>query len=413
VSVQNPVGAILSDSVTLNLLQRARIVQQPSDLVATAGSSATFRVLAQGTADLTYQWYFEGAPIEGATAPTYSIAETGESHEGRYWVEVRNPVGSDRSQVVHLCLSGPEHPVRIVSVRLLEDGATSRVLICGPSGTSAVLQGSADFYSWRVLTSFTFTDNGYEHMDGDAVQYGYRFYRVAPPEPVRIVERSGHQAVPAGTATTVWVQAAGTEPISYQWWRNGAEIPGATNSVYRIESAAAADEGGYHVRVINSQKRLTSPDMFLCVREDDKMVDILTVEKDGVVARVYVCGPVGITGIMQGSRDLKTWTPLGSFTFSSSLHEYLDVDAGEQGWRFYKIAPAAPEIHQVDSSETGVYSFPTNGPEGFRVVVVASSDLEHWKVIANSAIVRGRVNFLDPERASNSHRFYKIGIPQE
>jgi len=155
--------------------------------------------------------------------------------------------------------------------------------------------------------------------------------------------------------------------------------------------------------------------MFLCVRTDEETVRIMSVRLlgDGMTARVLICGPVGLTGILQRSRDLKNWAPLGSFTFLSSLHEYLDPEAGQNDWHFYKVAPTAPEIRLISQSVSGQYSIETDGPEGFKVVVATTTDLTTWTILGSYAITGGKVNFSDPDRPLNSHRFYKIGIPQE
>ncbi|MDA1275554.1 MAG: immunoglobulin domain-containing protein [Verrucomicrobia bacterium] len=415
VIVQNRIGSVVSDPAVLDVLQPPRIVVPPDDVVAPVGGTATFRVQASGSPELLYQWYFGDAVLLGATNTTYFLREVHLSQEGRYRVKVTNPIGSVISEPAHMCVVTPQSPIKIVSVKMQLDGVSSRVLICGPNGTNAILQASSNLRTWRVLTPFTFTDTGYQHIDEDAGLFNHRFYKVSPREPVRIIKRSGHQAVPAGTATTVWVETEGTEPITYQWSHNGIDVPGATNEVLSIEGATMSDAGSYRVRMVNSEKKLTSPEMFLCVRTDEETVRIMSARllEDGMTAQVLICGPVGLTGILHRSQDLKNWEPLGSFTFLSSLHEYLDSEAGQSDWRFYKVAPAAPEIRLISQSVSGQYSIDTDGPEGFTVVVATTTDLTTWTILGSYAITGGKVNFSDPDRPLNPHRFYKIGIPQE
>lgn len=47
------------------------------------------------------------------------------------------------------------------------------------------------------------------------------------------------------------VAAAGTQPISFQWKKNGNNIGGATDATYTIDSATAANAGNYSVLVSN------------------------------------------------------------------------------------------------------------------------------------------------------------------
>src|SRR6185503_10886831 len=50
---------------------------------------------------------------------------------------------------------------------------------------------------------------------------------------------------------TLNVQANGSGTLSYQWFKNGAAIGGATSSSFNISSAQASDAGTYRVQVSN------------------------------------------------------------------------------------------------------------------------------------------------------------------
>jgi Ig-like domain-containing protein len=70
-----------------------------------------------------------------------------------------------------------------------------------------------------------------------------------------IVTQPTHQAVAFGGATTLFVKATGTEPLSYQWLFNtlGNAIPGATNATLVISPANTTNAGTYRVRVSNAE----------------------------------------------------------------------------------------------------------------------------------------------------------------
>ena len=61
-----------------------------------------------------------------------------------------------------------------------------------------------------------------------------------------------NQPVKAGQTATFSVVASGSSPLSYQWYRNGVKIAGATETSYRISSAGISDVGQYTVRVANA-----------------------------------------------------------------------------------------------------------------------------------------------------------------
>jgi uncharacterized protein (TIGR02145 family) len=59
------------------------------------------------------------------------------------------------------------------------------------------------------------------------------------------------QSVTAGGSVTFSVTATGTAPLSYQWYKNGTAISGATSSSYSISNVQAANAGTYTVTVSN------------------------------------------------------------------------------------------------------------------------------------------------------------------
>jgi PQQ-like domain len=71
------------------------IATQPSDQKVVLGQSATFTVVAGGSAPLAYQWQKGGTPISGATASSYTTPPTVQSDDGSaFLVVVSNAAGS-------------------------------------------------------------------------------------------------------------------------------------------------------------------------------------------------------------------------------------------------------------------------------------------------------------------------------
>jgi pectate lyase len=69
------------------------IVSGPASRTAHVGTSTTFTVVASGTPPLLYQWYHDGALLEGQISPSLALHELLLSAAGEYMVVVTNLIG--------------------------------------------------------------------------------------------------------------------------------------------------------------------------------------------------------------------------------------------------------------------------------------------------------------------------------
>jgi hypothetical protein len=82
------------------------IATHPANQTVTIGQTATFTVVATGTAPLTYQWRKNGANIAGATSATHTTPPTTASDGGtKFDVVVSNSLGSVTSNSATLAVS--------------------------------------------------------------------------------------------------------------------------------------------------------------------------------------------------------------------------------------------------------------------------------------------------------------------
>ena len=60
-----------------------------------------------------------------------------------------------------------------------------------------------------------------------------------------VIEQPDNQSVLVGQSAQFKIKANGTKPLTYQWKRNGINIPGATDSIYQIKFVQASDNGAH------------------------------------------------------------------------------------------------------------------------------------------------------------------------
>jgi len=96
---ENQTGNIFS--IALGSVQAAvpQITFEPVSQTNEAGTSVTLLVVATGSGKLTYQWYFNGAKISGATAEDLNLKNAAAANDGNYEVVVSNSSGSTTSTV--------------------------------------------------------------------------------------------------------------------------------------------------------------------------------------------------------------------------------------------------------------------------------------------------------------------------
>ncbi|MEY2881945.1 MAG: hypothetical protein RLZZ15_4325, partial [Verrucomicrobiota bacterium] len=76
---------------------------------------------------------------------------------------------------------------------------------------------------------------------------------------------STNQTVNVGQPLTLSVAATGTPPPSYQWYRDGVALSGATGASYNLLSATTATAGSYTVVVYNARGTVTSSSVVVTV----------------------------------------------------------------------------------------------------------------------------------------------------
>ena len=108
VMVSNSVGQVNSQAATLTVNSGVpSIVQQPASRSVLSGSTVVFKVVASGSAPLTYRWQRNGVDIPSATGASYSVVAQSSNNGALFSVRVSNSLGSVTTSQASLSLATP------------------------------------------------------------------------------------------------------------------------------------------------------------------------------------------------------------------------------------------------------------------------------------------------------------------
>ncbi|HJO10356.1 MAG TPA: immunoglobulin domain-containing protein, partial [Verrucomicrobiota bacterium] len=260
VTVTNAAGSVDSDVVALTVESPPSITQLTESMSLIEGDSVELSVTAVGTAPITYQWSKGGVALAGATGATLSLVGVAPSDADDYKVAVSNGAGRVESELITVTVA---QPASIVSQ--LEGGSAvlgdTFVLSVAAIGTEPLTYQwyhDGELISGADLASLTLADLGAvdsgtyqviaQNFAGLATSNEVGLSVKTPPEITRQPE-SRDAAV--GSDIVLIVTSIGSEPLAYQWSRDGVVIPGATDAELAITSLEPSDAGSYTVSVSN------------------------------------------------------------------------------------------------------------------------------------------------------------------
>jgi hypothetical protein len=127
--ISNVVGVVESDAALLGVNNPVAITTQPESQTINPGASASFTVVATGTAPLCYQWQKNGVNIGSANSATYMIASVTDGDAGEYRCIVSNMAGSATSAVAVLTVQKALPPLAPTGVFASDGEYTDKVRV--------------------------------------------------------------------------------------------------------------------------------------------------------------------------------------------------------------------------------------------------------------------------------------------
>ncbi len=267
VTVMNAFGSVTSSVASVNIGLPPAIVIQPASRVAAADTGVALSVTAAGSAPLNYQWWDSNGTIQDATNAIYNLASAAPTNSDNYIVTINNAFGSITSSVVTLTIGLPPSVI-LQPVNQTAPAGEAVTLSVTASGTEPL-----NYQWWNSLGAITgatnaslmFSSADPTNSDNYTVIISNDFGSITSSVatvtiglPPSILVQPTNQTVSAGSAVTLNAMAAGSAPLSYQWWKTAGSIPAATNVVYTLDPATTEESGNYSVTISNLFGSITS-----------------------------------------------------------------------------------------------------------------------------------------------------------
>jgi photosystem II stability/assembly factor-like uncharacterized protein len=246
------------------------IYNQPLSATASAGTDLYLLTMAAGDPPPTVQWYFEGAPLPGATGGYLHLEHLSANQAGAYYAVASNPGGTDTSQVATVTVRVLPTPTFVIQPESQNVLVGADVFLSGV----ATGPGSIDF-QWRfndedipfavvsqLFLPFVTTNHAGRYTlvarneNGSTVSTpAVLTVRVQAP---RFVVQPGSATVTAGSSFALVARAEAGPPPLYQWRFNGQSLPLVTEPIFEISNVTPEQAGGYDVIAFNELGSATS-----------------------------------------------------------------------------------------------------------------------------------------------------------
>jgi hypothetical protein len=278
----NSVGSLTSPAtvVSVTTAQLPIITYHPQSLAAYPGDSVSLSVNATGTGPLSFVWKKNGTTVANSNSSYLQVSyQVISADAGDYSVTVSNAQGSVTSQPATLTVLPGVAPV------IINQPASVSVLQGQALGFSVYATGRpAPTYQWKkdgvaivgaIYSSYSASNVASSDSGTYSVVVTNSAGTATSVDATGTVGVAGPPVITGHPASAsillndyfngLWVNVANQTGCTFQWYRDGVLLPGATNYSFSIYGAQPAHAGTYHVVVTNAVGSVTSKDAVVTV----------------------------------------------------------------------------------------------------------------------------------------------------
>ncbi|WP_404424905.1 matrixin family metalloprotease [Nibricoccus sp. IMCC34717] len=251
------------------LTPKLAILYEPTDVTVYEGESAYFSVSPSYYTQVTYQWKLNGVAMAGATQSSFSLSTVKQSDAGLYSVEVSDGVRklvSREAKLSVLAVTPPvitQHPGAVDTFE-----GQSFSFYVGVEGRNLTIEWYKDGvlipnerYSSFYRYNASFADQGsyyakISNIAGSVTTTSAKL-RVKPaPLPSSPLLTSA--SVNQGGSLFLQPSFYAFGNYTYQWYKDGTPIPGATQVSYSKSTVTDSDAGEYAVLISTGGRSVAS-----------------------------------------------------------------------------------------------------------------------------------------------------------
>lgn len=239
-------GTVKSETATILLLQNPpKIVEQPQSKIVDDGAQFKLQVAAVGK-NLKYQWFKNGAKIDGATESDYVILEAHTKDAGIYYAVITNPSGEAISSTALVQILEPKEDPPVIVIQPKSATVMSGSLV------EFIVNANGDHlnYQWFKDGSIVdgATESNYLIFAADLADAGEYFVKIINPQGEAVSDTVVLQVnVEIVTAFTKIVRSNGEVALNYKI---------SPKHHYQIQSSSSPDFTSFEVLAQNNSTGL-------------------------------------------------------------------------------------------------------------------------------------------------------------